>query len=82
MQKKSDTEAVRAPDTQESQVKGTKVEMLDLKGEPFTGFEVSIWIANPALVPRYEPVIKRISETVREMTGSVCHECVQVKLRW
>jgi predicted metal-dependent RNase len=53
-----------------------------VKENPFTGLEVSVWIADPALVPRYQPVIKEIAKVVREMTGTVCHECVQVKLRW
>ncbi len=72
MATKQATKAVRARETKRPKI----------KGQPFTGFEVSIWIADPVLVPRYQPVIKRISEVVREMTGTVCHECVQVKLRW
>ncbi len=77
MEKQRDAEPLLDPDT-----KGAEGEKFDLKGEPFTGFEVSIWIADPTLVPRYQPVIKKISDAVRDMTGSVCHECVQVKLRW
>jgi hypothetical protein len=52
--------------------------------EPKTvqGVEIDVSLLNPAQAPRFEPVIKKIAELVREVTGNACSQTVATKMRW
>ncbi len=52
------------------------------KTVPSHGIEVEVRLADRNLAPRFEPVIKRITEVVQEVTGAVCSQEVAAKLRW
>lgn len=47
-----------------------------------TGFGVDVILSNPKLEPQFRPVIKKITNVVREVTGTVCSEEVVARLRW
>jgi hypothetical protein len=47
-----------------------------------TGLGIDISLSNPKLEPQFRPVIDKITEVVREMTGTHCSEQVVARLRW
>lgn len=60
----------------------TNIGEKELKPVPSHGLEIDISLADRALQPRFEPVIKKIADMVQEVTGTVCSQQVAAKLRW
>jgi hypothetical protein len=60
----------------------TRDESEQEKRVPSEGIEVEIRLLNKELAPKFEPVIKKVREAVRELTGTNCSEQVAAKLRW